>query len=139
MKRKWIVFRLDLWKRRSQTKSYLPFFPSQWMIHPNTSSRKKQQHGYDCLWLQSLSIIHSWRNYTTITSILIYKQYNYTRTNSKYLKIKNCSVFFVLQHVRFVNLLAEKYQHDLITSAMLHVLTRWRIPFTALYEGTPHP
>jgi hypothetical protein len=43
----------------------------------------------------------------TIT-ILIYKQYNYTRTNSKYLKVNNCSVFFVPQHVRFVNLLADK-------------------------------
>jgi hypothetical protein len=95
------------------------------MIHPNISPAKKTNMAIRLyILLQTLSIIHSWRTYTTI-SILIYKQYNYTRTNSKYPKVNNCSVF----SNTFVLLIhwQTKYQHDLITSAMFHVLTTWPI------------
>jgi hypothetical protein len=105
------------------------------MMHPNISPAKKNTNMAIrlCILLQTLSIIHSWRTYTTI-SILIYKQYNYTRINSKYLKVNNCSVF----SNTFVLLIhwQTKYQHDLITSAMFHVLTTWSIVNIVIWRKT---
>jgi hypothetical protein len=127
-----LYFRVT-WKILSWSPQYLLAFPLIMlscrgpvsMIHPNISPAKKTPTWlYDCIYYYKHYLLFILENYTTI-SILIYKQYNYTRTNSKYLKVNNCSVF----SNTFVLLIhwQTKYQHDLITSAMFHVLTTWSI------------